>query len=403
MDEKQLKNSVRDQQDHLAESEERLTAVQHAGDMAEYIEARRECALALGNRGPLRFAAEGALHPDILTAYWAHGFYVFEDVIDMVELAELRADVNEMLRRAPVTPGTKVDAAGQPALGHDLARESYMWATPLADPMGGTAVGGGRHPAKMLEPKPEAEAEAPDKVIYLMFNMCENTDAGLRVYGHPALLAVAEAVNGPDFVPYNDAIFVKQPCLGASVPWHQDGVTHWDSPDWDEGSHGFNFQVQLYRATPANCLWVVPGTHKLGKVDIKQMVAANGGSDRLPHAVPLFCEAGSVTLVNRQALHGSFANTSPDQRVSLTFGFHRRAAVIGQHGALVAGEHEVYDDARIFERSSVISTAIDARAQHFVAETPYEYQPFVGLEDQYRWDDSARERLRNYSLKDLGI
>ena len=392
MADKQLKNP---------KSLERLTAAQHAADMADYIEAGRARALALGNRGPLRFAADGALHPDILTAYWDHGFYVFEDVNDKVELEELRAGVNEMLRRAPVVPGAKVDAAGQPALGHELGRESYMWVTPLSDPMGGTAAGGGRHPAKMLEPR--SDGEAPDKVIYLMFNMCENMDAGLRVYGHPGLLAVAEAINGPDFVPYNDAIFVKQPGLGASVAWHQDGVTHWDSPDWDEGSHGFNFQVQLYRSTPANCLWVVPGTHKLGKVDIKQMVAANGGNDRLPAAVPLFCEAGSVTVANRQALHCSFANTSADQRVSLTFGFHRRAAVIGQHGALVAGENEVYDEERIFERSSVIAMAIDARAKHFPAEIPYVYQPFVSFEDQYRWDDSARNRLKNYSLKDLGI
>ena len=98
------------------------------------------------------------------------------------------------------------------------------------------------------------------------------------------------------------------------------------------------FKVQLYRCTPANCLWVVPGSHKLGRQDIPKMIAENAGSDRLPTAVPLFCEPGGwVTLVNRQMLHGSFANTSPDQRVSLTFGFHRRASVIGQRGALVAG------------------------------------------------------------------
>lgn len=385
----------------MNETPAKLTAAQHAADMADYIDAGRARALALGNRGPLRFSADGALHPDILAAYWLHGFYVFEDVIDPVELAELRAGVNEMLARAPVAPGAEVDATGQPALGHDLVRDTYLWVTPLADPLGGTSIGGGRHPAKMSEPRPEGEV--PDKVIYMMFNMCETMDAGLRVYGHPGLLAVAEAINGPDFAPYNDAIFIKQPGLGASVAWHQDGVTHWDSPDWDEGSHGFNFQVQLYCSTPANCLWVVPGTHKLGKVDIKQMVAENSGSDRLPAAVPLFCEAGSVTVANRQILHGSFANTSADQRVSLTFGFHRRACVLGQQGALVAGDNEVYDEARILERSSVIATAINARAQHFTEETPYTYQPFAGIEDQYRWDNSARQRLRNYSLKDLGI
>ena len=124
--------------------------------------------------------------------------------------------------------------------------------------------------------------------------------ACLRVYGHPDLLAVAAAVNGDDFVPFNEAVWVKQAGLGASVAWHQDGWTHWDSPDLDGGSHGFNFMAQLYGCTSANGLWVVPGSHRRGKVDIKAMVAA-AGSDRLPDAVPLVCEPGDVAITNRQA------------------------------------------------------------------------------------------------------
>jgi hypothetical protein len=378
-----------------------LTAAQHAAEMADYVEAGRKRALSLGNRGPLLLTDEGALHPDILAAYWQHGFYVFEGVIDPEELRELRAGIDQMLERAPVSPDAQVDAAGRPPLLAGSARNTYLWVRPLADPVGGTAANGGRHPAKMSEPIPDGEA--PEQVIYMMFNMCEAMDAGLRVYGHPQLLKVAEAINGSDFVPYNDAIFVKPPNLGGSVAWHQDGLTHWDSPDWDEGIHGFNFQVQLYRCTPANCLWVVPGTHKLGRIDIKALVQANGGSERLLDAVPLFCEAGGVTIVNRQALHCSFANTSPDLRISLTFGFHRRASVLGQRGVLVASADDVYDDARIFERSAVIATAIDARRQYYPNEESFTYQPFVGLEADYRWNEAGRARLKDYSTRDLGI
>ena len=54
----------------------------------------------------------------------------------------------------------------------------------------------------------------------------------------------------------------------------------------------------------------MPGTHKKGKLDIKAMVADNDASDRLPGAVPLTCNPGDVTMVNRQTLHCSFANTS---------------------------------------------------------------------------------------------
>src|SRR4029079_15012663 len=115
---------------------------------------------------------------------------------------------------------------------------------------------------------------------------------------------------------------------GASVAWHQDGVTHWDSPDWDQGSHGFNFMGQLYGCTAANGVWVVPGSHKQGRIDIKAL-AARAGTERLPDAVPIICAPGDVAMTNRQALHGSFANTSKDWRVTVNFRFPRRTAVTG--------------------------------------------------------------------------
>jgi ectoine hydroxylase-related dioxygenase (phytanoyl-CoA dioxygenase family) len=181
-------------------------------------------------------------------------------------------------------------------------------------------------------------------------------------------------------------------------------VTHWNSPQWDEGIHGFNFQVQLYPSTPGNCLWIIPGTHKLGRVDIKRRVQENGGNEALPCAVPLTCEAGDVTLVNRQMVHGSFANTSPDLRLSLTFGFHRRASVLGQKGSLSMESEDIYDEQRIFDRSAVIAVAIDARRRQHGAETPYRYLPFAGLEDDFRFtDETFRRVIRDYNIKDLAI
>lgn len=102
-------------------------------------------------------------------------------------------------------------------------------------------------------------------------------------------------------------------------------------------------------------------------------------------------------------MHGSFANTSLDPRVSLTFGFHRRSSVLGAHPVLGSGKGDAYDEARIHERSSVIALAIDARQLHFPDEARYVYQPFVGLEDEYRWNARAREALKDYNTKDLGI
>ena len=378
------------------------TAAEHAASMAEYMRDGERRGRAIGNRGPVRFASGNVLADEILEAYWEHGFYVFENVIEAEELEELRAAMAEMLSRAPVAKGAEMDASGRPALGGEFKRPTFTWVKPLSDPVGGTELVGGRHPAKMVEPKPGKEA--PKDVLHLVYGMCQTMDAGLRLYGHPQLLAIAENINGADFTPFNDAIFVKQPGLGGSVAWHQDGLTHWNSPDWNEGIHGFNFQVQLYPTTPGNCLWVVPGTHKRGKLDIKAMVQANGGSERLPDAVPLTCQPGDVTMVNRQMLHCSFANTSPHLRISLTFGFHRRASVMGARSVLGANEGELYDEQRVFDRSAVIAVAIDARRQRFPDEKPYVYQPFAGLEDDFRWNPDTYERvIRDYNLKDLGI
>jgi hypothetical protein len=239
-----------------------------------YLREGERRAFSLGNRGPIRFTEQGALHPDILGAYWRCGFYVFESVLDHEELADIEADLHDILARLPVEKDSPIDAKGRPALGVDMKAPSLFWSKPLGDPFGGTKLAGGRHPVKMYEPK--AASDAPKEVVYLILGSLQFSQAALRLYGHPQLLAVAAAVNGQDFVPFNEAIFIKEPGLGASVAWHQDGLTHWDSPDWDQGSHGFNFMAQLYGCTPANGVWVVPGSHKLGKADIRAIAQARG-------------------------------------------------------------------------------------------------------------------------------
>ena len=370
--------------------------------MANYLALGTARAEKIGNRGPVRFDGTGRLDPGILAAYREHGFYVFEGAIDSDEIAELRVDVQNMIERAPVRPGAEVDSRGRPALGRDYAREPYTLIKPLSDPWGGTGLLNGRHPTRMTQPKPDEDA--PADVVFLMYGMCQAMPSALRLYGHHDLLAIAATVNGADFVPFNDAIFVKQPGVGGSVAWHQDGVTHWESPDWDDGIHGFNFQVQLYGTTPANCLWVVPGSHRRGRIDILQLIADNDGSDRIPDAVPLICNPGDVTLVNRQMLHGSFANSSPDPRISITFGFHRRRSVLGQRGALSMSSDDVYDEQRVHDRSAVIAVAIDARHQHYPDQPRFDYLPFAGMEDAYRFTPDTFDRIiRDYNTRDLAI
>ena len=245
----------------------------------------------------------------------------------------------------------------------------------------------------------EAPADAPAEVVGGVAGPLQFMDSFLRLYGHPQLLAVAAHINGPDFAPFREAVWVKMAGLGPSTSWHQDGTTHWDSPELDDGTHGFNFMTQLYATNPSNSLWLVPGSHGVGKIDIPALQAANGGSDRLPDAVPMACQPGDVAIVNRQILHGSFANRSEHRRVSLTFGFHRRSSVLD----VVGEEPEPYDAQRIRERSRVIALGIVARRQRFPDEAPYRYQPLAEEQEAVHWNDAARVMLRGYNRKDLGI
>jgi len=372
---------------------------EHAA-MQVYLREGETRAYALGNRGPIRFDGRGRLAPEILAAYRRCGFYVLEGVLQQEELADIAADVDAILDRLPREKGALEDRHGRPALGAGCTAPTLFWSKPLGDPFGGTALAGGRHPVKMYEPT--AAADAPKEVVYLILGALQFSAACLRAYGHPGLLAVAAAINGDDFVPFNEALFIKAPGLGASVAWHQDGVTHWQSADWDEGTHGFNFMGQLYGCTAANGVWVVPGSHKQGKIDIVQKVAA-AGSERLPDAVPILCQPGDVAITNRQTLHGSFANTSRDWRVTVNMGFHRRRSVLGVEAGGVHNARAVYDEARIAQRARVIGYAIAARRQRFPCEQPFVYRPHAAAGRSFAWDAAAKADMHDYNLLDLSI
>jgi len=373
---------------------------EQADAMRRYLLAGQAAALALHNRGPLRFTESGALAEEIRAAYSEYGFYIFENVLSAEELDDIKADLEMMRAQFPTGPESKVNAEGEPALGADAKALTLVWSKPLGDPLGGTALANGRHQVKMFEP--EADAEAPLAAPFILLGSLQFSDACLRTYAHPELLQVAAAINGPDFAPFNEALFIKDPGIGAAVSWHQDGVTHWDSPDFDEDIHGFNFMAQVYGSTAVNGVWVLPGTHKQGKLDIAELVEESG-SERLTGAVPIVCNPGDVVICNRQLLHGSFPNCGFEPRVTVNFGFHKRSSVLGVMGGGIHSDAQVFDEAIVARRSRAIGYAIDARKQRFPDETPYEYQPFLASGDAYQWDADARRNLKDYNLDDLSI
>ncbi len=371
-----------------------------ANAMESYLKEGEKKALDLGNRGPIIFDDDGNLCKKIRESYSENGFYIFENVIDSNELADIKEDLENLRANFPTGPDSNLDANGMPAFNANSKSLTLLWSKPLGDPLGGTELANGRHQIKLFEP--EAPVDAPSAVPVILLGSLQFSDACLRTYAHPKLLKVAESINGKDFAPFNEALFIKEPGVGAAVSWHQDGVTHWNSDDFDEDIHGFNFMVQVYGSTAVNGVWVKPGTHKVGKIDIKKLVNESG-SERLEGAVPIVCNPGDTVICNRQLLHGSFPNCGYEKRITVNFGFHKRSSVLGVSGGGVHSEAQVFDDEIINRRSKSIGYAIEARKAKYKDEEPYSYRPFKDKGKTYIWDNNARQDLIDYNLEDLSI
>jgi len=368
--------------------------------MESYLVEGEKKALELNNRGPIKFNSNGSLCSEIRKAYSDNGFYIFQNVINPKELKDIKEDLENLRTNFPIGPESNLDISGNPAFNSESKSLTLLWSKPLGDPLGGTELANGRHQIKLFEP--EAPSDAPSAVPVILLGSLQFSDACLRTYAHPELLKVAESINGKDFAPFNEALFIKEPGVGAAVSWHQDGVTHWDNKEFNEDIHGFNFMVQVYGSTAVNGVWVMPGTHKVGKIDIKKLVAESG-SERLEGAVPIVCNPGDAVICNRQLLHGSFPNCGFEKRITVNFGFHKRSSVLGVNGGGVHSEAQVFNEEIINRRSKSIGYAIEARKAKYKDEDPYVYKPFIESKKKYTWDENARHDLKDYNLEDLSI
>ena len=364
--------------------------------MRDFFVERETAARNMANRGPIELDSNGDIESQILEAYWEQGFYIFENVIDADEMSELRSEFHRLLECVPRDRSATTDCSGRPLRFDETERKLFRFARPLSDPYGGTDVTNSRYQVKLTEPP--LPKDAPSEVLLQIGGILQFLDSALRIYGHPKLLKMSEAVNGEDFTPFNEVIRLKQPKVGAAVSWHQDGTTHWNSESLDPGTHGFNFMLNLYETNPENALWVVAGTHRNGKANIKEMMVTSE-SEYLDGTIPLLCKPGGVAIVNRQLVHGSFPNRSSQPRYTFVFGFHRRSSVEGVQG----WASEPYNDTYIRDSSHIISLAIAARTEKYPEERPFEYKSECQTQT-ISWDEFHREAiLKHYHRRAIGI
>jgi hypothetical protein len=191
----------------------------NADAMESYLKEGEKKALELGNRGPIKFDENGNLCPEIRKAYSDNGFYIFENVINPDELEDIKEDLEKLRTNFPIGPESNIDVNGNPAFNAESKALTLVWSKPLGDPLGGTELANGRHQIKLFEP--EAKSDSPPAVPVILLGSLQFSDACLRTYAHPELLKVAEAINGVDFAPFNEALFIKEPwcwccCIMAS-------------------------------------------------------------------------------------------------------------------------------------------------------------------------------------------
>ncbi|MGH2535536.1 MAG: phytanoyl-CoA dioxygenase family protein [Thermomicrobiales bacterium] len=120
--------------------------------------------------------------------------------------------------------------------------------------------------------------------------------ASLALLGSPRVLAVAESLCGPNFVPTYESMVFKQQGDGEAVPWHQDAVH-------PRGYRIFNFDLYLDASRQGGgALRVVPGTQRR-RQDICALTDAYGWNH--PDAITVEMEPGDVLLHDVMVVHGS--------------------------------------------------------------------------------------------------
>ena len=140
----------------------------------------------------------------------------------------------------------------------------------------------------------------------------------------PELLGCIGQLFGQPFLPMNDSMVCKLPGGRVPVEWHQDppyqGQNGWESTF---GVPNFDVDIYLDETTEENgCVWVIPGHHLVGKVDISRFTEEALYRDH--GAVPLCMRPGDVGLHALSVPHVSMGNASNKLRRILFFHYVTR-------------------------------------------------------------------------------
>ncbi len=144
--------------------------------------------------------------------------------------------------------------------------------------------------------------------------------ASLELLGSPQVLAVAESLCGPNFVPTYESLVFKQEGDGEKIPWHQDAVQPTNN------YRIFNFDLYLDPSlSGAGALRVIPGTQK-ARQDICAISDTYGWDH--PDAIEVEMQPGDVLLHNVMVVHGSPQTVGKQLRRTIYYEFRPAEEII---------------------------------------------------------------------------
>ncbi|MGW8885916.1 phytanoyl-CoA dioxygenase family protein [Streptomyces sp. NPDC055749] len=145
--------------------------------------------------------------------------------------------------------------------------------------------------------------------------------ASLELLGSPELLAIAESLAGPNFVPTYESLVFKDEGDGAPIPWHQDAVH-------PRNHRIFNIDVYLDASHDgAGALRVVPGSQH-STVDVCALTDTHGWD--VPGAVVVEMEPGDVLIHDVMLVHGSEPVVGNRMRRTIYYEFRPAEQILGE-------------------------------------------------------------------------
>lgn len=145
--------------------------------------------------------------------------------------------------------------------------------------------------------------------------------ASLELLGSPYVLAVAESLSGPNFVPTYESMVFKQKGDGEAIPWHQDAVH-------PRQYRIYNYDLYLDASRiGAGALRVVPRT-QVEKADICRLRDEHGWEpENVIHAE---MEPGDVLIHDVMVVHGSEHVVGKDLRRTIYYEFRPAEQILSE-------------------------------------------------------------------------